>query len=113
MAGSLMRRGTTPSGLFELELGETDAGSVRLLFRPRRPLKSFYGHERQLAAFVYALAAELEQRADRARVRWAISPDPANARLDVEIVDDDEFAGAQEFLMEALTDFGLDGLVVK
>lgn len=113
MTGRLIQRGTTSSGIFELALGETDAGSVRLRFRPRRPLKSFYGHERQLAAFVYALAAELEQRADRARVQWAISPVPANARLDVEIVEQHEFPQAQEFLMEALVDLGLDRLVVR
>jgi hypothetical protein len=113
MAGNLIRRGTTTGGLFDLEVGETDAGSVRVRFRPRRPLRSFYGRERQVAAFVYALAAELEQRADRERVRWAISPDPANARLDIEIVEEHEFPAAQEFLMEALVDLGLDTLVVR
>ena len=105
MAGKLTKRGTrdtgTPETFFQLELGRTDAGSVRLFFLPRPPLRSFYNHERELAAIVYALAAELERRAGRIRARWAISPDPFNHRLDVEIIEDREFEEARDFLMAA------------
>lgn len=113
MATSLERRGKSTDSIFELEIGRTDAGSVRLRFKPRRPLRSFYGHERQLAALVYALAAELEQRAGVARVGWAISPEPFNQRIDIEVEGPGEFVEAQAFLMETLVDLRLESLIVK
>ncbi|MDX2087847.1 MAG: hypothetical protein SFX73_08355 [Kofleriaceae bacterium] len=113
MSRSLTRRGKPPEeSIFELEIGETAAGSVRLHFRPRRPLRSFYGHERELAAVIYFLAAELERRSGQVRATWAISPEPFNTRLDIEVADDREQGEAQAFLMRALAELGLDALVV-
>lgn len=113
MTRSLIRTGSSTDAMFELDVGRTAAGSVRLRVKPRRPLRSFYGHERRVAAFVYALAAELEQRAGSIDVRWAISPDPFNAKIEIEVVDENESDAALEFVMEALIELELDSLVIK
>ena len=114
MASKLTKKGMgTTNPIFQLELGHTEAGSVRLHFFPRPPLRSFFDHERELAAVIYALAAELERRAGLSRARWVISPDPSNRRLDIEIVEDGEFDEAQDFLMTALIELGLDELAIR
>jgi hypothetical protein len=112
MPRSIVERHSSPDTIFQLEFDTTDAGSVRLRFKPRRPLKSFYGNERDLASLIYSLAAELERRSKIIGARWAISPIPYNAHLDIEVAgyETDE---AREFLMGTLVDLGLNVLIGK
>jgi len=93
--------------LFLSELGLTDAGSVRVQFRPAPPLRSFYGHERKLAALIYEIAAEFERRCDGMDVRWAISPEPFRARIDIELGENDDPEPAAELAARVLSDMGL------
>ena len=68
---------------------------------------------RDLAAFIYALAAELEQRSKRIGANWVISPYPFNSRLDIEMSERDEPGTGLLFVEETLTDLGLDTLVSR
>jgi hypothetical protein len=93
--------------LFVPELGLTEAGSIRLRFRPAPPLRSLYGHERDLAAFIYDLAAVIERRCKELGVPWAVSPDPFNARLDLEIGEEDDPEAAGQLVAGVLSDLGV------
>lgn len=88
------------------ELGLTDAGSVRVNFRPAPPLRSVYGRERELAAAIYDLAAALERRSAEAGARWAISPEPFRARIDVELAAGDDATMAADLVVAVLEDLG-------
>jgi hypothetical protein len=94
-------------GMFLVDLGLTDAGSIRIQFRPGRPLRSFYGHEREVAQLIYMLAAEFEHRCGDLGVAWAISPDPSSARIDVELGEGEESEPAAEVVRAVLSDFEL------
>ena len=93
--------------LFLVEMGVTGAGSIRMQFRPAPPLRSLYGHERELAALIYNLAAELERRCNEVGVRWAISPEPFRGRLDIELGEDDDPEPAAELAAGLLSELGL------
>jgi hypothetical protein len=93
--------------LFRLELGLTEAGSVRIQFRAAPPARSLYGNERKLAALIYDLAAEIERRLDESDIRWAVSPEPFHARLDIELSEGEEADVAAEFVAGVLSDFDL------
>jgi hypothetical protein len=92
---------------FRPEVGLTDAGSIRVHFKPAPPLRSAYGHERVLAATIYDLAAELERRCEAIGVPWVISPEPFRARLDLELGEHDESEPAAELVAATLSDLGL------
>jgi hypothetical protein len=92
---------------FVPDMGLTDAGSIRVHFRPAPPLRSAYGHERKLAALIYDLAAELERRCEAIGARWAISPEPFRSRLDVELAEHDDPEPAAELVAATLSDMGI------
>ena len=96
---------------FQIKLSATQAGSVRIQFRPRPPQRSFYGFERKLAAVIYTLAAEFERRSERLGARWAIVAEPSNNQMTIEIGDDDRFEIALQFAQQAFGDFAIDHLV--
>jgi hypothetical protein len=97
----------SPDRLFVPEIGLSEAGSVRVQFRPAPPLRSLHGHERELAASIYDLAAALERRCDELGVGWAVSPEPFRGRLDVELAERDDPEPAAELVAATLSDLGL------
>ena len=60
--------------LYRAEVGRTPAGSPILKLTATNPTGRYAQH-RQLAAFIYELAAEMERRSDDLGARWVISPD--------------------------------------
>lgn len=96
---------------FQIGLSATQAGSVRIKFRPRPPQRSFYGSERQLAAVIYTLAAEFERRCERLGANWAIVAEPSSNQMTIEIGDDDRFELALQFVQQTFGDFAIDHLV--
>ncbi len=100
----LHRRASDPE--FMIEIGLTDAGSVRVVYRPAPPQRSHYGRERRLAVLIYELAAELERRSAQVGARWVVSPEAFNARLDLELSDRDDVETAVDFVTMTLADLG-------
>lgn len=92
---------------FEIALDQTDAGSTRIRFRPAPPRRSLAGEERRLAVVIYELAAEMERRSAEIGARWVISPEPFNARLDVEIDERGDPEAAAEFVVQVLSELQL------
>jgi hypothetical protein len=92
---------------FEIALEQTDAGSTRIRFRPAPSRRSLAGEERRLAVLIYELAAEMERRSADMDARWVISPEPFNARLDVEIDERGDPEAAAEFVVQVLSDLQL------
>lgn len=106
------RRCAEPGDLqFQIKLSSTVAGSVRIQFMPRPPLRSFYGGERKLAVVIYTLAAEFERRSDHINADWVVVAEPFNNQMMIEIGDGDDFEAAQQFVHQTLGDFALDHLV--
>jgi hypothetical protein len=65
--------------------------------------------EREIAAFVYELSAEMERRSQDRKARWVVAPDPSNSQIVLELGSDDkdEAVGADEFLTQLLADHDL------
>lgn len=100
-------RKRSTGGEFIARIGLSDAGSIRVRFSPAPPTRSMYGSERRLAALIYDLAAELERRSEVTGARWAIAPEPFNARIDVEMSDDADAGSAAELVAALLAERGL------
>jgi len=92
--------------LYRAEVGRAPAGSPVLKIAPTNPTGRFAQH-RQLAAFIYELAAEMERRSEDLGARWVVSPDTTNARLVLELTADEETASADEFIASVLADHDL------
>jgi len=92
--------------LFSAEVGRTPAGSFRITVRARNP-KDPASNYRQLSVCVYKLAAEMERRIDKLGVRWVVSPEVFNAKIVLELSDDDDEQAAGRFVAKALGDLGL------
>lgn len=106
------RKRAEPGDLqFQIKLSSTVAGSVRIQFAPRPPLRSFYGVERKLAVVIYTLAAEFERRSDKINADWVIVAEPFNNQMMIEIGDGDEFEVALQFVQQTFGDFAIDHLV--
>jgi hypothetical protein len=105
------KRGQTtsekPERMFVAEIGRTDAGSIRIRFRPAPPLRSPYGHHRALNALIYRLAAEFERQCERLGLPWPIAPYPFDAHIDIELSDGDEPDAAEEVVLAVLADSGV------
>lgn len=89
--------------IYRAELQRTPVGSPIVKLIPTNPSGHFAGH-RQIAAFVYEMAAEMERRSDELGARWVISPEPANARVVVELANDLDAVQADEFIASVLAD---------
>jgi len=79
------------------ELGRTLIGSPTLRIVPvdrRGP----HAEHRQIAAMVYELAADMERRSQQLEVHWAISPDPGNDQIVIELSGDHEAQLADELI---------------
>ncbi|MDX2023260.1 MAG: hypothetical protein SF187_23705 [Deltaproteobacteria bacterium] len=106
------RRNAEPPDLqFQIRLSSTMAGSVRMQFVPRPPLRSFYGVERKLAAVIYTLAAEFERRSERLNANWVVVAEPSSNQLVIELVDGDRFELALQFVQQTFGDFAIDHLI--
>ncbi len=103
---SLMSRGKGGPRVFVTELGRTSAGSIRVRFLPARPLRSFYGVERQVSAAIYALAAALEMALAERGERWAVSPYAHDWYLDIELGDGDDDQAAEVLVVGLLGQLG-------
>lgn len=92
--------------LYRAEIGRTAVGSPILKFTATNP-EGRYAQHRQMAAFIYELAAEMERRSEDLGTRWVISPDPTSARIVLDLGSDDEATRADEFIAGLVTDFEL------
>lgn len=72
--------------------------------------KGTAGHYRQVAAFLYEVAAEMELRSQEIDAKWVVSPEAYNDRIILELADGDdpERARADEFIAKLLSDRNLD-----
>lgn len=91
---------------YRAELAVTDAGSPIVRIVPEDPAAPS-AHHRQVAAFVYELAAEMERRSQAIGATWAISPEAWNARIILELGSRTEVGAADGFLKSVLADFDL------
>lgn len=91
---------------FSAEIGRTSAGSFRILVRARNP-KDPASNYRQLSVCVYNLAAEMERRIDRLGARWVVSPEVFEAKIVLELTENDDEQAAGRFVTKVLADKGL------
>ena len=91
---------------YRAELAVTDAGSPILRIVPEDPAAPS-AHHRQVAAFVYDLAAEMERRSQEIGATWAISPEAWNSRIILELGSRTKVGAAEGFLQSVLADFDL------
>jgi hypothetical protein len=90
---------------FRIELSKTEVGSPVLNIRYVGDSRTL--NERQRSAFIYLLAAELEQGTDAVGGRWVISPETYRSRIIVEIGSDGEDAITWSFVRSTLVELGL------
>ena len=89
--------------LYRADVGRTPAGSPILKLTATNP-KGRYAQHRQMAAFIYELAADMERRSEELGARWVISPETPNARVVIELAGDHETALADEFVASVMAD---------
>jgi hypothetical protein len=92
--------------LYRAEVGQTPAGSPTLKVTATDP-SGGYAQHRQMAAFVYELAADMERRSEALGARWVISPEATNGRVVLEVAGDQETALAVEFVASVIADNNL------
>lgn len=56
---------------------------------------------------IYKLAAEMERRIDKIGARWVVSPEVFNAKIVLELSEDDDEQAAGRFVTKVLGDMGL------
>ena len=89
--------------LYRADVGRTPAGSPVLKLTATNP-KGRYAQHRQMAAFVYELAADMERRSEELGARWVISPEATNGRVVIELAGDHETTLADEFVASVIAD---------
>jgi hypothetical protein len=92
--------------IYRTELSRTPVRSPIVKIVPINP-KGPSAHHRQVAAFIYDLASEMEKRSEALGARWVISVEAWNARVMVELASESEAKAADEFLAQVLTDRNL------
>lgn len=93
--------------IYRAEVGKTEVGSPIVRILPLNPKGASASH-RQVAAFVYDLAAEMETRSEAIGATWAISPEAWNSRIVLELGSTNEANAAEEFVRTLLADRNLD-----
>ena len=93
--------------IYRAEVGRTDAGSPIVKIVPLNPKGAGASH-RQVAAFIYALASEMETRSEVLRATWAISPEAWGSRIVLELGTTNEANAAEEFVRTLLADRNLE-----
>lgn len=92
--------------MYKAEVTHTTVGSpiVKIVvLHPKAPS----AHYRQVSAFLYDLASEMELRSRDVGANWVISPEAWNQQLIVELVSDNDRKQADEFIARLLTDRNL------
>jgi hypothetical protein len=91
--------------LYRAQLSRTDAGSPIIKIVPMNS-KGPSAHYRQINAFIYDLASEMEKRSEEIGAKWAISPEAWNARVILELAtgSDSERTTADEFIAQLLAE---------
>lgn len=92
--------------IYRAELSHTPAGSPIVTIVPINA-NGPSAHHRQVAAFIYDLASEMEKRSEALGARWVISVEAWNVRVVVELASESEAKAADEFLALVLTDRNL------
>ena len=95
------------SRIYRANLGRTGAGSPIIKIVPLNPKGPLASH-RQISAFIYDLASEMETRSEVLRATWAISPEAWNSRIVLELGSTNEARAADEFVRTLLADRNLD-----
>lgn len=91
---------------YRAELGVTASGSPIVRIVPENP-GALSAHHRQVAAFLYELAAAMERRSQDLGATWAISPEAWYSRIILELGSRTEVGAADAFLQSLLSDFDL------
>ena len=94
---------TFQNWLYRAECGRTTAGSPTAKIIPTDPKGKFAG-ERQIAATIYEIAAELERASDDLGVSWAISPQPSDSRITIELSRERQGRNAEDLINQVLTE---------
>ncbi len=89
--------------LYRADVGRTTAGSPILKLTATNP-EGRYAQHRQMAAFIYELAADMERRSEALGAQWVISPETTNGRVVIERADDDKTNLADEFVASVIAD---------
>jgi hypothetical protein len=94
--------------LYRADLCRTDAGSPIIKIVPVNS-KGQSAHYRQVNAFIYDLASEMEKRSEEIGAKWVISPETWNTRVTVELAtgSDSERTTADEFVAQLLAERNL------
>ena len=94
--------------LYHAEVGHTEAGSRVIKIVPENP-KGLSAHYRQVNAFIYELAAEMEKRSAESGAEWVISPDAGDSRIVLELANGSSFerARADAFVVKLLVEWNL------
>jgi hypothetical protein len=87
-------------------VSHTPSGSPILQISPVNR-KSPSAH-RQLSAFLYDLASEMEIRSGEQSATWVISPEPWAEQIRIEIVNDSDREHADAFVAQLLVDRNLN-----
>ena len=98
---------------FVVLVGRTEAGSVRMQFVPKPPLRSFNGYYRQLAIAVYKVAIACEQLCHEVDLDFVISPEAFNNRIDIEATGRMSDTLVAELVHKAMLRAGLDDVAVE
>lgn len=93
--------------IYRAEVGKTEAGSPIVKIVPLNPKGPLATH-RQVAAFIYDLASEMELRSEALGAKWVVSPEGWNARLILELGSESEAKAAEEFVRTLLADRDLN-----
>ncbi len=83
------------------QIERTTAGSPVLTLLAGNPCNRHTEH-RQMTAFVYELAADMERRSQLIEAHWTISPDADNRRVVIELTGDHETDLAGELVKNVL-----------
>jgi phage I-like protein len=113
MPRALEDHGGAFDDVLRFEIVETDEGWVRVRLLPAGRLRSFYGHERDVAAFLYAFAVEVELRSKSRGARWDVTVDGRQRTLDIEAANEEEFDDARHLLQHMIEDLALERLVAR
>ena len=89
---------------FWIDLGETKIGDPLLQVVDTRERKS--RNRRELAIFVYALGAELEQRSNAVDARWTIATNVPDSQIAIETKSGAEALDAWKLATDVLWDLG-------
>ena len=85
---------------YRADVERTPAGSPILKLTATNPAGRYA--QRQMAAFIYELAADMERRSEALGAQWVISPEATNGRVVIELADDHKTNLADEFVASVI-----------